>query len=124
MSMGIGKIMVEPLSAAMMFKVCRYLSCIAVGEELMLSAASFSARAALTSPVAVITCVCVCGFVKHEGKYAPIAGNRCLQKIEGSTFQVDRHKFNTHARTYAHTLTLALASLAASASAAIDLCNS
>ncbi len=58
MLMGMGKMMVEPLSAAMILRVCRYLSCMAVGDDAMFSAASFSARAAFNSPVAVITCMC------------------------------------------------------------------
>ena len=54
-SMGMGKTMVEPLSAAMMLRVWRYRSCMAVEDWEMVSAASFRARAAFSSPVAAIT---------------------------------------------------------------------
>ncbi len=49
-SMGMGKTMVEPFSAAMVLRVWRYRSCRAVGDLWMASAASFSAREAFSSP--------------------------------------------------------------------------
>lgn len=48
--MGIGKNILEPLSAAMMDSVCRYLNWRAVGEAAITPAASFNAREALSSP--------------------------------------------------------------------------
>jgi len=49
-SIGIGKNILELLSAAMMDNVCRYLSCKAVGEAAITCAASLRAREALSSP--------------------------------------------------------------------------
>ena len=55
MSIGMGKNILEPLSAAIIDKVWRYLNCRAVGEAAITPAASFSAREALSSPSAEIT---------------------------------------------------------------------
>ena len=55
MSMGRGKITVEFFSAAMLFKVCKYLSWSADGESDIISDASFNARDAFCSPSAAIT---------------------------------------------------------------------
>jgi len=54
--MGSGKMMVEFFSAEMVFSVCRYRNCKAEDDSLMMSEASFRARAALFSPSAAITC--------------------------------------------------------------------
>ena len=48
--------MVEFLSAAMLFKVCKYLSWRADGLSFITSAASFSDLEAFISPSAAITC--------------------------------------------------------------------
>ena len=53
--MGTGNITVEFLSAAMVLRVCRYLSWMAAGDLAMISAASFKARDAFCSPSAAIT---------------------------------------------------------------------
>ena len=55
-SIGRGKIIVEFLSAAMLFRVCKYLSWRADGDSFMTSAASFRDREAFISPSAAITC--------------------------------------------------------------------
>ena len=55
-SMGSGNMMVEFFSAEILFNVCRYLSCSADEDSLMTSEAFFSAKAALFSPSAAITC--------------------------------------------------------------------
>lgn len=54
--MGIGKNILDPLSAAIVDKVCRYLSCRAVGEAAITPAASLRAREALSSPCAAMVC--------------------------------------------------------------------
>ena len=54
-SIGIGKNLLEPLSAAMVDKVWRCLNCRAVGEAAITPAASFSAQEVLSSPSAEIT---------------------------------------------------------------------
>ena len=54
-SMGSGKMMVEFLSAAIELSVCRYRICMAAGDWLMMSAASFREREAFISPSAKIT---------------------------------------------------------------------
>ena len=56
MSMGMGKMMVEFFSAEMLFRVCRYLNCIADGLQAIISEAAFSAELAFCSPSAAITC--------------------------------------------------------------------
>jgi hypothetical protein len=48
-----GKIIVELFSTAISFKVCKYLSCNAIGDILITTAASFSATAAFFSHSAV-----------------------------------------------------------------------
>ena len=47
--------MVEFFSADIVFSVCRYRSCRADGDSLMMSAASFRARDAFCSPSAATT---------------------------------------------------------------------
>ena len=54
-SNGIGKTIVEFFSAAIEFKVWRYLNCRAAGDSEMTSAASLSALDAFCSPSAAIT---------------------------------------------------------------------
>ena len=53
--MGSGKMIVEFFSAEMVLRVWRYLSCMAEGQRLMISAAAFSAALDLCSPSAAIT---------------------------------------------------------------------
>ena len=47
---------VEFFSAEMVFKVCKYRSCIADGDSFITSAASLRARDAFCSPSAAMTC--------------------------------------------------------------------
>lgn len=55
-SIGRGNTMVEFFSAEMVLRVCRYRSCKAEGDSLIMFAASLRAREAWCSPSAAITC--------------------------------------------------------------------
>lgn len=91
-----GNTIVEFFSAAIEFRVCKYLNCNAAAESAITSAASLSAREALCSPSAAIT----------------FEFTKCINfKLKTFLYQIY------------HNDTFALASLAASASAAIARCS-
>ena len=87
--MGIGKNILELLSAAMIDSVWRYLNWRAVGEAAITPAASFNAREALSSPWAEITCkntrvtklseyATTMPYNQHQDKEYPLVVGLCI----------------------------------------------